>query len=255
MQGPWVDSVEREIDLTDWDAETASRMVEWLYKEDYHVPMPMLVPPETGVPVPAKAKEKEPPASLPLGPKGLGEAGTQPLRLDDASYGKRYEYDEELWGSRSTFLGTWAWDRDLTHYYGFSTGLEAHVKVYILAEYLLLWSLQAAAFFRIKTVLDLTKDLPGYHAQLGIVSLVRYIYANTASRENSEEPLRNLITIYVALLSDNFRGQEVNELMEEGGDFVVELCAKMMQQQAHLAARVAILKDKNAHDPWEEDGW
>ena len=54
-----------------------------------------------------------------------------------------------------------------------------------------------------------------------ILTLVQYVYATTTRLESEEEPLRNLISTFIALNYDHIqdKGGEVSRFMEQGGDF------------------------------------
>ena len=55
-----------------------------------------------------------------------------------------------------------------------------------------------------------------------LVELISYVYVNTDSLVSEEEPLRELVTTYLAQNFRHFEGEEVGELMEQGGDFVLD---------------------------------
>ena len=55
-----------------------------------------------------------------------------------------------------------------------------------------------------------------------LVELVSHVYVKTDSLVSEEEPLRELVTTCLAQNFRNFEGEEVGELMEQGGDFVLD---------------------------------
>ena len=59
-----------------------------------------------------------------------------------------------------------------------------------------------------------------------LVELISYVYVNTDSLISEEEPLRELVTTCLARHFRHFKGEEVGELMEQGGDFVLDFWKK-----------------------------
>lgn len=55
-----------------------------------------------------------------------------------------------------------------------------------------------------------------------LVELISYVYVNTDGHISEEEPLRELVTTYLARHFRHFKGEEIGEVMEQGGDFVLD---------------------------------
>ncbi|KAK3178035.1 hypothetical protein OEA41_000167 [Lepraria neglecta] len=62
-----------------------------------------------------------------------------------------------------------------------------------------------------------------------LVKLISYVYVNTDSLVSEEEPLRELVTTCLAQNFRHFEGEEVGELMEQGGDFVLDFWGKKVK--------------------------
>ena len=242
VEGGWKDSVNRTIKLPEWDADTVGRLLEWLYMGDYHSPLPES-PPSSRIDQ-QKQVVSQNNQELTAGEIaiiedfgkditiGAGNLNAQPeqqlVPISDQHFGEhQYEHRhfslEHLshWGQDCTFA-----NRNL-----FFESLFVHAKVYCLANYMLLPGLQALAFDNLKQLLLLLEPLkPKAPAVSTLVNLVKYVYANTNRPQKGEEPLQRLLTTFIAQNAssfiDNKRSLEVRRLMEEGGDFTVDVWAK-----------------------------
>ena len=143
----------------------------------------------------------------------------------------------------------------------FEAALLTHARLYALADYILLPALQAQVFQRLKA-LFLFISAPTYTSSSGvltfslplantpvignIITLIRYVYANTTRLENEDEPLRELISTFIALYYDQFddEGGEVLEFMAHGGDFQGDVHDKVRRNEIALKKEVALLKKK-----------
>ena len=76
-----------------------------------------------------------------------------------------------------------------------------------------------------------------------ILTLVQYVYATTTRLESEEEPLRKLISTFIALNYDQFRdkGGEVLRFMEQGGDFQGGLYDKVRRYEVALRAELKVV--------------
>lgn len=227
--GIWKESTERKIDLEDWDGETVGRLVEFLYTGNYQYPNPEQISPgqqtseegffqvetlqvgqETIQPQ-QKSPESRQYTSRPLTPlsKCLHMSLPQDQDSPETDAAKLEKFDPSC--------------------YDYKEALLSHAKVYVLAHYKSIDSLQTLALQRLLMTLSRINPINPYsHIALNIVDLVSYVYSNTDNPANSEEPLRRLISQFVAL---NFSAlqtkEEVMELMGEGGDFVKDVMSKI----------------------------
>ena len=213
VDGNWEESVKREINLDEWDADTVGRMVDYLYSKDYTWQ-------KSGKfkPAPVAVSEKSPSvehlfrAVRPL---------TPPTRLIEDRCTSYLPYNE------------WVLDH-ANKEEGSGELLLMHAKVYALADYWAIEGLSDLALDRLLRTLEafqVTKCVPqqtGY-----IVELVSYIYENTCSRfENQEqEPMRQTVTRFIALEFTKLNSKrEISELMGTCGDLARDLSSDLTRR-------------------------
>lgn len=213
--GVWKESTERKILLADWDAKTVGRLVQFLYTGDYKYPDPA----PTDVPNPTVKKDESVP-SLPNTPDvSKQDTLTSFLTCVESVIDEHAHppMTDSMWLKR---VDTFTFDFDETFL--------AHAKVYCLAHYRSIHALKALALTRLAKTLLKVHPLGGNpHLAINIVNLATYVYGNTDSLSNSEEPLRKVISHYVAL---NFVAWQTEpaavEMMCCGGDFVRDVLSK-----------------------------
>lgn len=216
--GEWKESTERKIQLSDWDAKTVGRLVQFLYTGDYDYPGPSNdVQQRPGVEeqyFPQSPDEPVPYRTGTLTPLRECIAHAMPERAH-----------------RRVTDDTWLNSVDITTL-DFEDIFLAHAKVYALAQYKSIAALKALAQERLSRIL-LKLHPPGSNPHLAknIVSLATYVYDNTDSLVNSEEPLRKVISHFVAL---NFSTLQKNpaavEMMCSGGDLVKDVLANVCRR-------------------------
>lgn len=258
VKGEWKDSLERQIVLEDWDPETVGRLLEWLYTDDYKSPFPAEVPQSEAEVAEIRVKEtslrsstdvKNPQSTA----KNEGAKGSQrPLTpLEKLCFKK---VDTEFVLSHAEALKQWTQDcLQSDCVFNFEASLLAHAKLYALADYVLLPNLQAQAFQHLKALL-LFISSPKFAKRLitnttvivNLLRLVQYVYANTARLESEEEPLRELISTFIALHDDHFvdDGGEVSRLMEQGGDFQGDVHDKVRRNEVALKTELKAVYNK-----------
>ena len=271
-RGKWKDSSERVIVLEDWEPETVSRFLEWLYTGDYEAPHPSEASPSEAETLERRVTEKPIPSDkdwkdviLKLEPpKRLGSANgssqvlkpLEEMKFDKANPKLTPSHAEAFTLWTATYRKSAAYKKSPSDSLNFEGTLLAHAKLYSLADYMLLPRLQAQVFQRLKAVLLfmhtcylLPKDfsLPPKGKQpviLNIVTLIRYVYANTVRLVSEEEPLRELISTFVALNYDKFRddGGVVRKFMGQGGDFQEDLYDKMQMKVLDIETELKLMK-------------
>ena len=277
IQGDWKDSVERKIELVEWDEATVMRLAEWLYSGDYSLPDLEVVSysfkPSTKPKQGVDASRSEPPSalqilrsSLPISisrvfhpldshaPDSRDEFSTFATTTADAAAGAAHNLtpvaEQTFRGIRQTrrpfsVLKFQSWTEDHP-YMGIDVDVEplllAHAQVYCIAEYTLSPNLQALAFEHIRAVFGWMHPLAASTGAVGaVIQLVQYVYANTSKCRDEEEPLQKLVSTFVAHNFDNFKnggGEKVRRLIGEGGDFVVDLFEKVGMPMRALNDRV-----------------
>ncbi|KAL8769873.1 MAG: hypothetical protein Q9209_004311 [Squamulea sp. 1 TL-2023] len=113
--------------------------------------------------------------------------------------------------------------------------LLVHAKLYALAHYLQLTTLKSLAFGAIEAEIESIEEL---QPQLlaNIVQLARYVYTSTDTLVISTEQLRDLVATFVGNWFHVFHGPDVNNLLEEGGEFVVDVMQKVQQHVKDIKA-------------------
>lgn len=265
IRGEWKDSLERKIVLEAWDPETVGRLLEWLWTGDYESPIPT----ETAKPdansseidvpktsVPPSPDEKEPQSTRKKSAKG----SQQPLTpLETLAFSKAYP---ERAPSHAEALTQWAaYFKQSSCVLNFEATLLAHAKLYALADYMLLPALQAHVFQRLRAVLIFIvrptyphavfmerNSLPIANTQVidNIIALIQYVYANTTQLESEEEPLRELISTFLALHYDQFvdKGGQVLRFMEQGEDFQGDVHDKVRRNEVSLKKELMAVKEE-----------
>lgn len=229
--GPWTEVTERKIDLKDWDSDTVARLVEFLYIRDYTYPDPLPLTPKTastsGDPAagsPSSAfvippnTNSEPDTSRPMTPPGEWLITTTPQASIDSASGPVSDADRL--------------NQFPPAQHEFDDVLLAHAKVYALAHYKGVDLLRTLACKRLHLVLSRLHPLqPASHIAGNIVDFVSYVYANTDTLLNSEEPLRKITAQFVALNLTAFQTEpQAVELVGRGGDFVKDLMSKVCRR-------------------------
>lgn len=262
VQGRWKDSTEHKILLEDWDSQTVGRLLEWLYTGDYQSPFPAEAQAKAeNLEVPAQNTSLHPNPDANESPKDASAKGSQrPLMsLANIPFNKA---DPELGLSNAEAFKLWAAKFPQSScVLDFEAALLTHAKLYALADYMLLPALQAQIFQRLKA-LFLFISAPAYTSSSGaatlslplgntpvignIITLIQYVYANTTRLESEDEPLRELISTFIALHYDQFddEGGEVLEFMAQGGEFQGDVHDKVRRNEITLKNEIEVLKTR-----------
>lgn len=265
VHGGWKDTAEQNVMLEDWDPETVGRLLEWLYTGDYESCYPVDAQPVAERPDSGASK-----SSVPSNPdvehyqdKPKSESANRLQRpvtpLTDIYFRKA---KPGLVTRNAEAFKQWAAKCTLTPCdFDFEARLLEHAKLYALADYMLLPTLQAEVFQRFKELLVFI-SAPTYNRTIGftfpslstadtsifckISTLVRYIYANTTRLESEEEPLRELISAFAALHYDQFSDDDMDLLRstEEGWEFSGDLHDKMQRNQSTLKKELEAVKEE-----------
>ena len=262
VQGDWKDSKDRQINLEEWDEETVARLLEYLYTNDYSSPLPHAKTLETAsVGHSNTAQDSKVVASKAMSPSELSNSNTTALTvcsmpsyltistgflgLHDAICSQDREVLTEL--DNITFLDEFApiykpsncqrtdfvdWcksSRVKGQSYSYSEAMMSHAKVYALANHAILLCLKQLAHRRLADAMIFLGSRrrlePATSAE--IADLARYIYANTDKLTSVQEPLRNLVSSFIAITIHKLDTAVIDSLMEEGGDCAVDVVSKI----------------------------
>ncbi|KAK3167823.1 hypothetical protein OEA41_004269 [Lepraria neglecta] len=255
IEGNWKDSASRIIELEDWDEDTVARLIEWLYTGKYSYPTPASSRKTIAFSTFAQSSvEKPKTADI-----------TCPLMLLTHIQFKKAGCDPKP--DRPLSPG-WVSAIEDRKKHGLEAVFLADAKVYALADYILLPELQALAFECLAATFTSTGALtPNTPVIADLVILVDYVYANTVKPREYEEPLRELVTTYIALNFDLFRdeGGAVKRLMDQGGTIVVDVWEKVVrnmgawrQENEELkrkASKLEAEKSKKSKAAWDGYDW
>ncbi|KAI4094891.1 MAG: hypothetical protein LQ344_001936 [Seirophora lacunosa] len=296
VEGPWKEEKERKIEWPHWTVGAAEKFLDWLYAGDYVCPYPVqrtqdsdgqkdpapeenstherspievaepfvdntvtddqVVPdPQTSTwdvtPPPRKKKGKKSaraPDKIPSPPlkvlQGLSWDGCrQPGKLTQAE-----EFD--------SWTGHQLWSPSELDY---EATLMTHAELYVMADQYMLIELKSMAWQRLRSVLvSIGKPSPEWPLMENLTNLIHYTYEQTSSSTEGggEEPLRMLVSTFVALNFANLGGLELVVTGEAAHrEFVVDLLAKVKQQMSSLQSQVAAAQNSPPPPADDVPGW
>ncbi|KAL9036363.1 MAG: hypothetical protein Q9180_004342 [Flavoplaca navasiana] len=240
VDGNWKDSEERNVDFPQYEEETMRQLLDFLYYGHYHMSL-------RGLPKPSPDNNVE--AEL-TGDKTTGredsgnvitavQVSTDPDPARPAHEITQVGFPADHKASVAETIGIK--EKYVATIRAFT--LLQHSQLYVFAHYIQLTSLEVEAYEHIGAILDLVQELP--HNHLGyIIQLIRHVYEHTDTLINSKEPLRELVATFVSKWFHDFQGDEMKKLMGKGGDFVIDVMAKVQQRA---------LAEKKEHNAVEED--
>lgn len=245
LDGPAVNETSRDTQPTEdfpydlqereWAGTAATEPVESEFAEP--VPVPEREEPTLPAP-PPKAPSSSLPASMfpaidietiaivPLTPlKDLEWKGSHPVMTE----------------SRAGNFNEWMDQRDKIQRYDYGVTLMTHATLYVIACEKDLHELKNMAWQRLRSLLiKIGAPVQGKPVLENLVTLIHYAYRETGISELPVDPLRDLLTSYVAIHFTKFRGPEVDSLFASKGaddrEFVVDLMAKVRQSMEHFEA-------------------
>ncbi|KAL8645806.1 MAG: hypothetical protein Q9210_006507 [Variospora velana] len=228
VEGQWKESEERSIKLEEWDEQTVEHVLQWLYFRAYMRTSPCEAP--------LSERKNRIPITQPQDCKRDESAHNQSPELKESTN------DPAIYRPLTPLLAIdcpgppegETVSVDLT---AIATepsngkNLLSDARVYILAQYLQLEELKRRAFDRVKVVLsnwELGAFPPDWVRKTTI--LAGFVYDSTDSLVNSKEPMRRLVSTFVATGFIDFQGLEAQELLAKGGDFVLDVTRKVQRE-------------------------
>ncbi|PKY02970.1 hypothetical protein P168DRAFT_174800 [Aspergillus campestris IBT 28561] len=250
VTGPWQECGEEEIDWTDFDEQTISCVLQFLYTQEYNVRKPV------------QLLEKSPQSDA---GKGQGHPGSQAdggpsdilatvraehtvakreTQEQQAPEADELEYNElgnlinrPLTPLRHYFETslpvkhnpTTGGNSSQTTYEGEPSELLLHAKVYSFAHRYLVDNLVQYVLQRLKkTLITIQKKQLGFCPQLA--ESISLIYGATSAYSAQGDPARNLLSQFVALNYTAMYGSRLEELLAEGGQFTIDLSWKLARR-------------------------
>ncbi|KAJ6258519.1 hypothetical protein Dda_6563 [Drechslerella dactyloides] len=219
---------ENGLDWSDEDVETIKRMLAFLYTGDYHVPEPRSVNSAANTKKAANNTEDKP------DPYG-GSNSTDSIDDEGDAPGLMRPLTPIQYHLKDVRLPTWRVTTEAGKAEYMNRGhrtseyahvLLAHAQVYVLADYHQVKSLMKMALQRLTQVMlhmvDGAADL-----QSDLLQLVNYTYHQQILRP---ENLRKLVAQFAALHFQELSGEGWEDILEQGGLFVKDLCARLSRR-------------------------
>ncbi|KAL8679525.1 MAG: hypothetical protein Q9186_004207 [Xanthomendoza sp. 1 TL-2023] len=261
VEGSFREREESKIVWPHWTVSAAEAFLEWLYKDDYPCPYPVpVIPPveasedKTSIDTATKRSLPEEdvdndvlptstPDSAPVAKKQKPDAPSatlQPLSelfwsgpMSPRSISQAEEFD--------TWTGHQLWSPDQLDYHA---TFMLHAELYVMGCHYMLDELKGMAWQRLRAVL-VTIGRPSMESNVigNMIDLVRYVYNETGQIDEEEEPLRNLITTFVALHLPSFKNSGIEDMALSrkeddpehiNKEFVSELSTKLILRIENL---------------------
>ncbi|KAL8831994.1 MAG: hypothetical protein Q9170_005056 [Blastenia crenularia] len=253
--GSWKEHEERTIRWPDCNTQTAEKFIEWLYHDDYSCPYPAQA-------VIAKTKDDDTVKDSQTAKHSLLEVDVEESKMVAVTEPEADGCEEppikkqktraaattlmslkELVGGDSTFtakisqaaefdlwIGHLAYTTDQLDY---SETFTTHAELYVIACLYLLDDLKTMALKRLGAVLmSIGRPSAGSPVIHNILTIAQSIYSKTYQEDGEEEPLRNLITTFIALNYASFKNFDIDSLTtsqdESDRDFLSDLMRKLM---------------------------
>ncbi|KAF2752445.1 hypothetical protein EJ05DRAFT_515642 [Pseudovirgaria hyperparasitica] len=229
LNGSWKQDGEEYLDWTDFDLDTVQCVLNYLYTGDYHCAniacnkdigiddSDIAATPEVDLDNRPLTHQN---ICLPLADRPLTPL-SQCLSLG---------LPEER---MTTFAGTLSSkDAELRGYGKNGQAVLTHAKVYVFAHQTLFSELAQFALQRLTQVLVLV-DAEDNSLFPGLSDAIRHIYSRTPGQDLSSlprDPGRNIISQFVALNYPDLTGDNLFELICEGGDFMADVSHKLVRQ-------------------------
>ena len=244
IEGDWKDK--ETVVLSDWDEDTVKRLLEWLYLDSYSSPPPRTLATVDKGATPTDSTK----ASVEGHDRHSGDGHPLSLSVTTShdpsaeiaaflnksktirSFDDLLQIHQAPLAPRVSCIDCFSrWKKAVSTLPSFDKfkvnygpTLMAHARLYALANYMMLPGLKHLALEHLQDCLLYLGELPSECPVLkDLASLVRYVYDNTHATAKSEEPLRFFLTSYISLNFVTWRGVEVDRLMEEGGDFAIDI--------------------------------
>lgn len=123
--------------------------------------------------------------------------------------------------------------------------LLAHAQVYTFAQYHLVSQLQTFALQRLMQVL-MYLDCTQPHTVSGILPVMEHVYSNTVELKSHEEPLRKLLSQFVAIHYTDLMTGDFEELFGKGEDFTLDVARKIARRLIVSEGSIKLLEEEFA---------
>lgn len=249
MQGPWKESAEQTIRWTEWNIASVEKFIEWLYTDDYSCPYPTLIE------VPAEGDSTQPKASEQLSSSFAATTETNNAQSKAGASEERPAKKQKLlplkelsWNGKprptrltqaeefEKWSGHQLWiSEELDYGATFST----HAEIYVMGRHYMLDELSNMAWDRLRAVLKtIDRPIAGSGVITNVMDLILDTYDKISNPNGDEEPLRELISTFVALQFTAFQGSAMEDWVNSDNstarDFIADLMGKLMLRVKEL---------------------
>jgi hypothetical protein len=245
----WLEGHEGVVNWSHLDADTAERLVSFLYWGDYEVPDPELIldAQERGRALEREYRMDRVNSATSVDPPSLA----RPLTPIEHCLGDEIGLPEK---QTQTAAGRFEALGCPSTQYSYRGALIAHAQIYVLAHQHLLKDLEKLALQRMTQTL-LRISISADHTAVELMELVEYVYENTDERpeEIGVEPMRKLVSHFIAANFTGFlnaRGRygpgkdAVRRVVESGGAFMLDLTWKLGNQLLVDASHIENLEKR-----------
>lgn len=212
----WKEAKDKSVELHTWDMDTVTKMVQWLYTDDYDNPLPKTFIPETDE---SRSKGMTDPTCMIIPtPVPTGEVA---LREAEANLSKISQDGN----------GCLAFNKMHIQDVKPQASLMNQAKVYAIAEYAQLPGLTRLASERFYILLDyIGRCTITEMVAEDMVDIVQYVNAHTRARTGSkleqEDVLRKHILSFVGAYVKYFKGPKSLAMIWTGGDLAADIWSK-----------------------------
>ncbi|KAL9024937.1 MAG: hypothetical protein Q9180_007769 [Flavoplaca navasiana] len=234
VAGPWKESIDRAIDWSEWDSSVVEKFVEWLYTDDYTCPYPSLIE----IPTVEDADEEEELGFVKgWASEGLTAKKQKLVALDNLSW-KGTPKPTKLTQVEqfNKWPGHHLWSSNQLDY---SKTFNTHAELYIMGRRYMLEELSRMAWDRLRAVLlSIGRPVAGSRVITNVMNVVLGTRDRIGDPTGDEDPLKELITTFVALNFTSFQASGIEDWATSDNstarEFIPDLMGKLMLRVKEL---------------------
>ncbi|KAL8838678.1 MAG: hypothetical protein Q9176_004918 [Flavoplaca citrina] len=249
IAGPWKESIDRAIDWSEWDSSVVEKFIEWLYTGDYScphpVPNPLSIELDNIVETVKRLRDGDNQA-VTGGAENRAAGGPTEGQANKKAMTKMDEdilllQDLEWKADNGLPLPSPAEEFNHWHLHpprnagqlDYSVPFKIHADLYNIGCRYFLDDLRRMAWYRLRTLLITIGRPPvGSAAIQNTIDLILDVYSRTGDPLDEGEPLRNLLTTFVACHFTAFKASGIQQLAisdnKDTREFMSDLMAKLM---------------------------
>ncbi|KAL9617589.1 MAG: hypothetical protein Q9204_008475, partial [Flavoplaca sp. TL-2023a] len=246
VQGPWKESAEQTIRWKEWNTASVEKFIEWLYTDDYSCPYPTLIEAQGAGDVPKEGqKDLSETSSGPrlrlvqMGQENSNDRTTEgpPVKKQKLSPLKELSWKGKARPTRLTqaeefdkWSGHNLWTSEQLDY---GATFSMHAELYIMGRRYMLDDLSRMAWDRLRAVLlSIGRPVAGSRVITNVMNLVLDTHDRIGDPVGGEEPLKELVTTFVALNFTSFQASGIEDWATSDNstarEFIPGLMSKLM---------------------------